>query len=59
MLRLLLNTEALALGIKLGYAITLRVVDPVAEDGSDTLVGKVDALFQEPTESCTVEDIIS
>ena len=60
MLRLLLDGEAVALVVEFGHAVAFRVVDPVAEDGSlSVILGVMDRIFEDSGESGPVEDVVA
>ena len=59
MFRFLLNRQAVACRIELRHAVTLGIVDPVAEDrGLAILLGRADGLAKKARETRAVEDIV-
>ncbi len=60
MLRFLLNAQAITILIKLSHAVTLRVIHPIAEHRSLTLVlSRSDSLPQHRRKARTMENIIA
>ena len=60
MLGFFLYRETIARTIKLGYAVTLRIIDPIAEYcGFVLLFGGCHRLFENSRETCAVEYIVS
>ena len=58
--RLLLDGEAVAVGVKFGHAISLRVVHPIAEDGGlALLVGCAHGLVEHRREAVSLEDVVA
>ena len=59
MFRFLLDRQAVACRIELRHAVTLGIVDPVAEDrGLAILLGRADGLAKKARETRAVEDIV-
>ena len=57
---LFLNAKAIALLVKFGYAVALRVADPVAKDGGFVILfGILDGFFEQTDETVAVENVIS
>ena len=60
MLRLLFDAKAVALCVKLSYAVALWVIDVIAEDsGLSFLINGLYALLQQLCEACSVEDVVA
>ena len=56
----LLDAQTVAVGIELGHAIALGVVDIIAEHGGlALLLGALDGILQHAGESAAVEDVVA
>lgn len=59
MLRLLFDTQAIALLIKLSHAISFRIAYPITEDGSLVILLSISySLCQDLVQASTIKDVI-